>query len=63
MSKVCVLNPEKTCDDCGECERCDLDPSKRCDNCMRCIRQSADFKAVAIDRIYQSEEDEWCDEP
>ncbi len=35
--KVCVLDENKMCDDCGECNRCDLDPNKICDNCCKCI--------------------------
>lgn len=35
--KLCVLDFEKECDGCGECERCDLDPTKKCDNCCRCL--------------------------
>lgn len=35
--RICVLDPDKICDDCGECDRCDLDPNKICDNCCRCI--------------------------
>ena len=26
MDKMCVLDENKLCDDCGECQRCDLDP-------------------------------------
>ena len=35
--KICVLDENKECDDCGECNRCDLDPNKICDNCCMCI--------------------------
>lgn len=51
MSKYCVLDETKLCDDCGECRRCDLDPNKICDNCMKCIKTDADYNAVSIDRI------------
>ena len=34
--KMCVLDDEKECDGCLECEVCDLDPSKICDNCGKC---------------------------
>lgn len=37
--KICVLDFEKECDNCGECEMCDLDPTKKCDNCCRCLEQ------------------------
>ncbi|MEG1560087.1 MAG: hypothetical protein RRY79_00390 [Clostridia bacterium] len=32
----CILNPEKVCDNCGDC-RCDLDKNKICDNCEKCL--------------------------
>ena len=51
MAKYCVLDENKLCDDCGECNVCDLDPNKICDNCMRCVRTGADYNAVEIDEI------------
>lgn len=57
MEKICLLNDDKQCDDCGECQRCDLDPDKLCDNCMNCIgRSGADYVAIEIDEVYQTEE-------
>ncbi len=48
--KYCVLDDEKICDDCGECDFCDLNPAKICDNCGQCldIKEFASFK---IDKI------------
>lgn len=56
--KVCILDENKICDDCGECDRCDLDPSKICDNCGKCIGGEAEYasKAVEIDEIIDDEE-------
>jgi len=51
MSKYCVLDETKICDDCGECNVCDLDSNKICDNCMKCIQSGADYNAVEIDEI------------
>ena len=51
MAKVCVLDENKQCDDCGECNVCDLDPNKICDNCMRCLKTGADYTAIEIDEI------------
>ena len=52
MAKICVLDDEKVCDDCGECMKCDLDPNKVCDNCMRCVKKSnADYLAIEIDEV------------
>lgn len=49
--RMCVLEDNKVCDDCGQCNMCDLDPSKVCDNCMKCINTGADYKAIEIDEI------------
>ena len=50
--KRCVLDENKFCDDCGECQKCDLDPNKICDNCMKCVNSGADYNAIEIDEIY-----------
>ena len=52
--KMCVLDEEKICDDCGECNRCDLNPDKICDNCMKCVRSGADWNAIEIDEILET---------
>ena len=49
--KMCVLDDEKECDGCLECEVCDLDPSKICDNCGKCL-DIKDFASIKIDKIY-----------
>ncbi len=51
MTKQCVLDENKICDNCGECNVCDLDPNKICDNCMKCLNTGADYKAIEIDEI------------
>ena len=51
MTKYCVLDESKICDDCGECGVCDLDPNKLCDNCMKCVQSGADYNAIEIDEI------------
>ena len=51
MSKYCVLDETKLCNDCGECSVCDLDPNKLCDNCMKCLNTGADYTAIEIDEI------------
>ena len=50
-AKRCVLDEDKLCNDCGECNICDLDPNKICDNCMKCLQTGADYNAVEIDEI------------
>ncbi len=54
--KRCMLDEEKICDDCGECVRCDLDPDKFCDNCMKCVRSGADYRAIEVDEVFETEE-------
>lgn len=51
MNKKCVLDEEKLCTDCGECDKCDLDPQKTCDNCGKCIGMDAHSRAIGIDDI------------
>ena len=55
MEKWCELVDGKLCDDCGECRKCDLDPEKICDNCMKCVNTGADYSAIEIDEIIESE--------
>jgi hypothetical protein len=50
LIRQCLLEPGKTCDDCGKCEICDLDENKICDNCCRCLG-NADFNGVEITEI------------
>ena len=59
MTKYCVLNEEKICDDCGECNVCDLDPNKICDNCMECLKTGADYRAIEIDEIIDDGAEEY----
>ena len=51
MPKYCVLEEDKICNDCGECNICDLDPDKICDNCMKCLQTGADYNAIEVDEI------------
>ena len=55
MEKRCVLDDYKICDECGECQKCDLDPNKICDNCMKCVNSGADYSAIEIDEIQESD--------
>ena len=50
MSKLCVLDKNKLCDNCGECNFCDLDSTKICDNCCKCL-DDADYRAIKISEI------------
>lgn len=53
--RMCVLEDDKICDDCGRCSLCDLDPEKICDNCMKCIHTGAEYNAIEIDEIIEAE--------
>ena len=50
MEQRCVLDENKECDNCMECETCDLDPSKICDNCGKCL-EIKDDAVIKIDKI------------
>lgn len=50
-NKFCMLEDEKVCDNCLECNTCDLDPGKICDNCAQCIDSDIDYKVIEIDDI------------
>lgn len=52
--KACILY-ERECIDCGECDRCELDPNKICDNCMKCVSGNAEYRAIVIDEIQNSQ--------
>lgn len=52
----CVLEDEKICDGCGECEICDLNPNKICDNCGKCL-DIRDDAIIKIDGIILNEEE------
>lgn len=57
MSKNCIFNINKICDNCGECEICELDHNKKCDNCGKCLElEGYDVKAIKIDEVFEHEE-------
>jgi len=49
--KMCELDENKVCNDCGECNICDLDVNKVCDNCGKCIGLDADSRAIEIEDV------------
>ncbi len=55
---ICVLDEEKVCDGCGECEMCDLDPTKVCDNCGKCLN-IRDDAVIKIDAIITDENEDY----
>lgn len=52
--KQCVLQPDKTCNECGECDdRCILDPNKICDNCFLCLDgDKKPFAEIPVSGVY-----------
>ena len=57
--KACVLYPNRSCTECGECEdRCQLNPNKICDNCFKCLENDAEFAEIKIsDILMETDED------
>lgn len=55
IGEKCVLDEEKVCDGCGECEICDIDPNKICDNCGKCL-DIRDDAIIKIDKIILNED-------
>lgn len=54
MPKQCILEPNKVCTNCGECNMCDLNPSKVCNNCGKCLDlEGYDSKAIKINEIIE----------
>ena len=51
MAKHCVLDENKICDECGECNYCDLNPFKLCDNCGKCIGANEEYRELKIDEL------------
>lgn len=49
--RKCVLDEDKTCIECGECNLCDLDKNKICDNCCKCIESDKEYEEIKIDKI------------
>ena len=56
MKKNCVLNLNKICDNCGECDICDLDQNKACNNCGKCLNINGfDTRSIKIDDVIDDE--------
>lgn len=51
MIKKCILDDNKICDECGDCDACDLNPFKKCTNCGRCIETDDEYREIKIDKI------------
>lgn len=56
MKKNCVLDLNKICNNCGECDKCDLDPNKICNNCGKCLNiDGFDTRSIRIDDVIEDE--------
>ncbi|MBI6872478.1 hypothetical protein [Clostridium aciditolerans] len=56
--EVCIFSNKKSCNDCGECEKCDLNANKKCNNCGKCLEMEGyDMKAIKIDEIIEDDLD------
>lgn len=60
----CVLNDNKVCDNCGECNRCDLDPNKICDNCCKCLQENNDaaYAMIPVSDVVLEQTEEYLSE-
>lgn len=47
----CILDENKECVNCMECQLCDINPGKTCDNCGACIDSDADYRAIDVDGV------------
>lgn len=60
---ICVLNENKICNECGECDRCDLDKNKVCDNCCKCLDAvENDYADILIADVVMNAADEFLAE-
>ena len=56
MSKNCIFNNNRICNNCGECEICELNSNKKCNNCGKCLElEGYDVKAIKIDEVFEDE--------
>ncbi|CAG7840920.1 hypothetical protein Z959_11445 [Clostridium novyi B str. ATCC 27606] len=63
MAKLCILEVNKECNDCGECNKCDLNPNKKCNNCGKCLeKEGYDTKAINIEQIFEEDDDDFVEE-
>jgi len=55
MSKYCIFDSNKICNNCGECEICLLYPNKKCNNCGKCLElEGYDVKAIKITDVIEN---------
>lgn len=57
MNKTCIFDITTSCNNCGDCDRCDLDKNKVCNNCGDCLNLDKDKKSILIDGIIEDPEE------
>ncbi|KGM95378.1 hypothetical protein Z968_09235 [Clostridium novyi A str. 4552] len=63
MAKLCILEANKECNNCGECNKCDLNPNKKCNNCGKCLElEGYDTKAINIEQIFEEDDNDYSEE-
>lgn len=70
MTKKCIFDKSKDCNDCGECYICELDSKKKCNNCGKCMeKEGFDLREIKIDEVldmpeeiteYENLDEEFC---
>ena len=61
--KHCLLDDEKECIECGECDRCDLNPDKLCDNCCKCIDEwEGNFAQIPVQDVVTEQAEAYLSE-
>ena len=62
IGEPCVLEPDMTCDGCGDCLMCDLEPTKYCDNCGKCLdsynTDEKGFVSIKVDKVITDGEEQ-----
>lgn len=59
--RMCVMEDNAICTNCGSCDMCDLDPTKVCDNCGKCLdileTDEKGYVHVPVDKIITESDD------
>ena len=59
--RMCVMEDDTLCTNCGACDMCDLDPNKVCDNCGKCLdileTDEKGYVHVPVDKIITESDD------
>lgn len=54
-TKMCMLEENKQCDNCCECNTCDLDSAKVCDNCAKCLGLEEEYRSYTMKDLVTAE--------